>query len=167
MVPIRDVEIFFTSPISIDGRPCLYSAIHDITERKQAEAMQDRLQEQLPAQKLESVGRLAGGVAHDLNNMLSPILGYGEVLLGDMVPGDPHGEYVRYSSGWQSCPRPGAPVAGLWPQADPGCVAADLNQIVSGFLQPLSEPSGKILPWKPCWHRVCLPSGWILARSNR
>lgn len=42
----------------------------------------DKLEEQyLQAQKLESIGRLAGGVAHDLNNMLSPILGFGEMLM--------------------------------------------------------------------------------------
>lgn len=137
---IRDVEIF-TSPISIDGRPCLYSAIHDITERKQAEAMQDRLQEQLlQAQKLESVGRLAGGVAHDLNNMLSPILGYGEVLLGDMVPGDPHGEYVRHIL--QAGNRARDLVRQLLAfgrKQTLDVVAADLNQIVSGFLQLLKR----------------------------
>ncbi len=40
------------------------------------------------SQKLESVGRLAGGVAHDLNNLLVPILGYGEMLLEDLEAGD-------------------------------------------------------------------------------
>lgn len=40
------------------------------------------------AQKMESIGRLAGGISHDLNNLLSPIIGYSEILLGDLPPDD-------------------------------------------------------------------------------
>ncbi len=53
---------------------------YDITERNQAERESVKLQSQLAqAQKMESIGRLAGGVAHDFNNMLSVILGYAEM----------------------------------------------------------------------------------------
>lgn len=52
-------------------------SIRDITARKRAEEEKDALEKQLvQAQKMETVGRLAGGVAHDFNNMLSVILGY-------------------------------------------------------------------------------------------
>ncbi len=65
----------------------------DITERKRAEEDRARLEEQLQQmRKLESIGRLAGGVAHDMNNLLSPILGYGEMLLEDTSRENPNRE---------------------------------------------------------------------------
>ncbi len=54
----------------------------DISDRKRAETEREKLQAQLlQAQKMESVGRLAGGVAHDFNNMLGVILGHTEMAL--------------------------------------------------------------------------------------
>jgi len=61
----------------------------DITDRKKVEEEYRKLQAQLlQAQKMESVGRLAGGVAHDFNNMLSVILGNAELAMNKVDPSD-------------------------------------------------------------------------------
>ncbi|MDA8403964.1 MAG: PAS domain S-box protein [Desulfobacteraceae bacterium] len=65
----------------------IYGLSRDITGAKHAEAEKQRLQSLLNhAQKMESIGRLAGGVAHDFNNMLGVILGHAEIAFGNTEP---------------------------------------------------------------------------------
>jgi PAS domain S-box-containing protein len=71
---------------------CFAAIMRDVTERK-------RLEEQLlQAQKLDSIGQLAGGVAHDFNNLLTIISGYSELILGRCAPEDPVCEPVEQIS---------------------------------------------------------------------
>jgi hypothetical protein len=77
------------------GQPARLGIARDITERKRAEKERASLQEQLQqAQKLESIGRLAGGVAHDFNNLLTVINGYGDLVLSQLQEEDPLREHV-------------------------------------------------------------------------
>lgn len=72
------------APIYFNGSDGSLVFMRDISERLEGERARRALEEQLAqAKKMEAVGSLAGGVAHDLNNLLSPVLGYGEMLMDD------------------------------------------------------------------------------------
>jgi two-component system, cell cycle sensor histidine kinase and response regulator CckA len=72
--PVRDAQGVLTNFVGVQT---------DVTARRQLEA------QFLQAQKMEAVGRLAGGVAHDFNNLLSVVLCYAEMIASDLKAGDP------------------------------------------------------------------------------
>jgi len=110
----------------------------DITERRALEAQNEHLQ------KMEAVGRLAGGVAHDFNNLLTVILGFCELLLADLGADDPrHADIVEIQ-------KAGVSGAGLTQQLlafsrkqiiEPALL--DLNDVVSGMQVMLGRLIGE------------------------
>ena len=74
--------------VEIGGQPCVLAITEDTTETK-------RLQAQLQqAQKMEAIGRLAGGMAHDFNNIVGVIIGFSELSLGKLDPGLPVAQHL-------------------------------------------------------------------------
>ncbi|MBW1781523.1 MAG: PAS domain S-box protein [Deltaproteobacteria bacterium] len=102
---VNDFEVFLTDkdgskhPCSLiailvrdeQGGPVkIVGSMRDISERKQNEKERKKLEDQLHrAQKMESLGLMAGGIAHDLNNILSGIVSYPELLLMDLPEDSP------------------------------------------------------------------------------
>jgi len=125
----------------------------DITDRKQAEEEREKLQAQLmQAQKMESVGRLAGGVAHDFNNMLQPILGYADLAL--MKMDKDHPVYTDIEEIRKTAKRSGNIIRQLLAFARKQVIAPvvlDLNDQVGGMLKMLRRLIGEDinLAWLP------------------
>lgn len=125
----------------------------DISERKRTEEERERLQTQLlQAQKMESIGRLAGGVAHDFNNMLQTIMGYCDLSLRDLEPTNPLRENLQEIS--RAATRSADLTRQLLAFARQQTVVPkvlDLNDTVAGMLNMLQRLIGENidLSWLP------------------
>ncbi len=143
---VRDVEVY-SSRIEVKGRPLLYSIIHDVTERKQIE---ERLRQ---SQKLETVGRLAGGVAHDFNNILTVVMGYSEMALNQLNAEDPLRKFLDEIL--KAARRSADLIEQLLAFARKQAISPrklDLNSCVENMLKMLGHLIGEDikLEWKPC-----------------
>jgi two-component system cell cycle sensor histidine kinase/response regulator CckA len=125
----------------------------DITEHKRADEEKRNLEARLQqAEKMESVGRLAGGVAHDFNNMLAVILGYSELALRQSDPAEPlHADLTEiHKAATRSADLTGQLLAFARRQTVAPKVL-DLNETVAGMLNMLRPLIGENIDikWEP------------------
>ncbi len=139
--------------ISMHDYDKIIAVVRDVSDRKQSEEEKSKLESQLQqAQKMESVGRLAGGVAHDFNNMLSVILGHAELAImkaGPSHPLSPHLEEI-HNAAERSADLTRQLLAFARKQAVTPKVLK-LNESVAGMLKMLQRLIGEdiSLTWRP------------------
>ena len=86
---IVDIEVC-ASRISLAGKEAILTTLRDVTEKKRSERERKALEERLArSEKMEALGTLAGGVAHDLNNILGGMVGYPDLLLMELPEDSP------------------------------------------------------------------------------
>jgi PAS domain S-box-containing protein len=136
-----------------DHRAYMAGTVQDVTERKRAENEKAALEAQLrQAQKMESVGRLAGGVAHDFNNILGVILGHAELALAQVDPAQ--SLHTDLEEIYKAAMRSADLTRQLLAFARKQTVAPkvlDLNDVVASMLNMMRRLIGENidLQWKP------------------
>ncbi|RJP80370.1 MAG: PAS domain-containing sensor histidine kinase, partial [Desulfobacteraceae bacterium] len=136
------------------GQPVSFSGVsRDITARKQMEKEKQELHAQLlQSQKMESIGRLAGGVAHDFNNMLMVIIGNAEMAMEENDPSTP--AYAQLQEIFTSAQRSAELTRHLLAFAQKQTISPkilDLNKTISGMAGTLQRLIGENIQliWKP------------------
>jgi PAS domain S-box-containing protein len=131
----------------------IYAVARDVTDRKTAEEANARLEAQVrQAQKMESVGRLAGGVAHDFNNMLGAILGNAELALGALGPDHPvRADVVEIQAAARRSADLTRQLLAFARKSPVSPTLLDLNETVPGLLPMIQRliGTGIRLVWEP------------------
>jgi PAS domain S-box-containing protein len=141
-----DVEINAFQIRDERGEPLYIATItRDIRERKKAEAEKAQLEASLvQAQKLESIGRLAGGVAHDFNNMLTVILGFAELATREgQPPGSIRSHLTEIVKAAERSRQISRQLLGFSRQLVVDPKPSDLNSIVEDLRNPLARLIGE------------------------
>ncbi len=137
------------TPVTFDGVSCNLGFFTDVTARRAAAADRRELENRLHrSEKMEALGLLAGGVAHDLNNILSGLVSYPELLLLDLPDDSPLCGPIKTIE--KSGKRAAAIVQDLLTLARRGVAVSqvtNLNRIVTDYLQ--SPEHGKLKTFHP------------------
>lgn len=142
--PLRDIA----------GRVMNYVAVkRDVTDHLRLNEEREKLKEQLvQAQKMESVGRLAGGVAHDFNNMLQAILGYVDMMLEDVRLSEVvHSRLLEVRKAAQRSADLVRQLLAFARKQPVKPKVLDLNDVITGMLKMLKPLIGEDieLQWQP------------------
>lgn len=150
---VEERTVWFSAHVAPLSSDRVILVARDVTERKLSEMERERLQAQLlQSQKMEAVGQLAGGVAHDFNNMLQAILGYIGLVQDETDPESTLGQYLEEAH--RAAERSANLTRQLLAFARKQTVAPvvlDLNESVESMLKMLRRLIGEDieLRWRP------------------
>ena len=135
------------------GEPVILAVVRDISERKNSEREREKLEDQLrQAQKLESIGRLAGGVAHDFNNMLGVIIGRTDMIMDDVMSSPFHDDLLEIHKAASRSADLTRQLLTFARKQSVSLQVLDLNEKVADIYTILRRLIGEAieLSWQPC-----------------
>jgi len=136
-----------TSVLEYEGKPAIQGIIKDITEQMQDKREKMELQEKLKrSERMESLGLLAGGVAHDLNNVIGPIMAYPDLIKMDIAEGksvDKDLDTIKFSA--RRAADVIADLLALTRRGQYKMEPIDLNDIVNDYLSSAEYDASKRL----------------------
>ncbi len=148
------------------GPPTFMALVRDITARRAAdEALRESEARYLQAQKMESVGRLAGGVAHDFNNLLTVIRGAADMAAEGLPPGHPaHGDLAQIRNSAERGAALTQQLLGTSSRQVIHPVRLDLNRAVEDLLDLIRRLIGEDIQVVA---DLALAPAWIRADRNQ
>ena len=142
-----------TSRVTFGTEELMLAIVRDISERRQSENERQRLQDQLnQARKMESVGRLAGGVAHDFNNMLGIIIGHAELAMMQVPPASSlYNDLAKIQKAAQRSANLTSQLLAFALKQAVSPKVLDLNHIIANILRMLRRLIGEDIEmvWRP------------------
>jgi len=132
---VRDVEVN-AALAEYEGRSADEIIVRDITERKQAEERERQLQQELNiARRMASIGEMAAGVAHEINNPLTGIIGFSQLLISRDIPADAKQELIVINNEARRLAKIVLNLLAFANHGKPGREYVDINHIISRVLE--------------------------------